>query len=230
MSFPSVRTEKMVGSTSLATDVCGGAQAARMNSSRNSSGGMTRIFGYGLISAGLLSLKSIPAPAAPAMATFILLPTPEPPRVACAAMSHFFAYLARMKFIRRWGLMRNTRTENIQEHSLQVAMIAHGLAVIRNERFGGAVDPARVALLAVYHDAEEVITGDLPTPVKYFSSEVRDAFASMSGVAQDRLLGMLPAFMRPEYEPLLRPELQADGERELVKAADRLCAYLKCIE
>src|SRR5699024_3845849 len=141
------------------------------------------------LSAGRLRTEFILRGAPAAMATFILRL-----QVACAAMSHFFAYLARMKFIRRWGLMRNSRTENIQEHSLQVAMIAHGLAVIRNERFGGAVDPARVALLAVYHDAEEVITGDLPTPVKYFSSEVRDAFASMSGVAQDRLLGMLPAF------------------------------------
>lgn len=145
-------------------------------------------------------------------------------------MSHFFAYLARMKFIRRWGLMRNTRTENIQEHSLQVAMIAHGLAVIRNERFGGSVDPARVALLAVFHDAEEVITGDLPTPVKYFSDEVREAFSSIGRVAQDRLLSMLPAFMRPSYEELLRPALQDDSERELVKAADRLAAYLKCLE
>lgn len=145
-------------------------------------------------------------------------------------MSHFFAYLARMKFIRRWGLMRNTRTENIQEHSLQVAMIAHGLAVIRNERFGGSVDPARVALLAVFHDAEEVITGDLPTPVKYFSDEVREAFSSIGRVAQDRLLSMLPSFMRPSYEELLRPALQDDSERELVKAADRLAAYLKCLE
>lgn len=145
-------------------------------------------------------------------------------------MSHFFAYLARMKFIRRWGLMRNTRTENIQEHSLQVAMIAHGLAVIRNERFGGSVDPARVALLGVYHDAEEVITGDLPTPVKYFSRQVKEAFASISSVAQERLLGMLPEFMRPAYEDLLRPELQDGEERELVRAADRLCAYLKCVE
>src|SRR5690625_3799267 len=159
------------------------------------------------------------------MATFILRL-----QVACAAMSHFFAYLARMKFIRRWGLMRNTRTENIQEHSLQVAMIAHALAVIRNKRFGGSVDPARVALLGVYHDAEEVITGDLPTPVKYFSTQVQEAFASISSVAQERLLGMLPEFMRPSYEDLLRPELQDGEERELVRAADRLCAYLKCLE
>ncbi len=145
-------------------------------------------------------------------------------------MSHFFAYLARMKFIRRWGLMRNTKTENIQEHSLQVAMIAHGLAVIRNERFGGDVDPARVALLGVYHDAEEVITGDLPTPIKYFNPKIKDAFAELGLVAQDRLLMMLPEFMRPSYEELFRDSGQVAGERELVKAADKICAYLKCLE
>ena len=145
-------------------------------------------------------------------------------------MSHFFAYMARMKFIRRWGLMRNTRTENIQEHSLQVAMVAHALAVIRIERFGGTADPARVALLAVFHDAEEVITGDLPTPIKYFNPQVRTAFGELSVVAQDRLLGMLPEFMRSHYEPLLRDGTAAQGELELVKAADRICAYLKCLE
>lgn len=145
-------------------------------------------------------------------------------------MSHFFAYMARMKFIRRWGLMRNTRTENIQEHSLQVSMIAHALAVIRNERFGGSVDAARVALLGVFHDAEEVITGDLPTPIKYFNPQIRDAFSELSVVAQERLLGMLPEFMRKEYEPLISDAAQGAEERELVKAADRICAYLKCLE
>lgn len=145
-------------------------------------------------------------------------------------MSHFFAYMARMKFIRRWGLMRNTKTENIQEHSLQVSMIAHGLAVIRNERFGGQVDPARVALLGVYHDAEEVITGDLPTPIKYFNPQIKDAFTALGAVAQDRLLSMLPEFMRPHYEQLFREDEQLAEERELVKAADRICAYLKCLE
>ena len=127
-------------------------------------------------------------------------------------MSHFFAYMARMKFIRRWGLMRNTRTENIQEHSLQVSMIAHALAVIRNERFGGSVDAARVALLGVFHDAEEVITGDLPTPIKYFNPQIRDAFSELSVVAQERLLGMLPEFMRKEYEPLISDAAQGAEE------------------
>src|SRR5690625_5794986 len=105
-------------------------------------------------------------------------------------MSHFFAYMARMKFIRRWGLMRNTRTENIQEHSLQVSMIAHALAVIRNERFGGSVDAARVALLGVFYDAEAVITGDLPTPIKYFNSQILNAFSDLSVVAQESMLGI----------------------------------------
>lgn len=145
-------------------------------------------------------------------------------------MSHFFAYLARMKYIRRWGLMRNTRTENIQEHSLQVAMIAHGLAVIRNRRFGGCVDPARVALLAVYHDAEEVITGDLPTPIKYFNPQVAEAMDGLEEVAKERLLAMLPADLAPDYRELFFPGEVVAEEEALVRAADRICAYLKCLE
>ncbi|MDF1524082.1 MAG: 5'-deoxynucleotidase, partial [Trueperaceae bacterium] len=121
-------------------------------------------------------------------------------------MSHYFAYLARMKFIQRWGLMRNTRTENIQEHSLQVAMIAHALALFENERLGArVVDPDRTALLAVYHDAEEVITGDLPTPVKYFNPKVREAVDGLEEVAKRKLLGLLPEALRPQYEPLYFP-------------------------
>lgn len=145
-------------------------------------------------------------------------------------MSHFFAYLARMKFIQRWGLMRNTRSENIQEHSLQVAMIAHALAVLSNTRFGGAVDPDRTALLAVFHDAEEVITGDLPTPIKYFNPRVKEAVDGLEEVAKQRLLDMLPGDLRDAYEPLL---LEQPGDAQswrLVKLADKLCAYLKCLE
>ena len=145
-------------------------------------------------------------------------------------MSHFFAYLARMKFIQRWGLMRNTRSENIQEHSLQVAMIAHALAVLTNTRFGGAVDPDRTALLAVFHDAEEVITGDLPTPIKYFNPRVKEAVDGLEVVAKQRLLGMLPDDLRAAYEPLLM-EQPGDAESwRLVKLADKVCAYLKCLE
>jgi 5'-deoxynucleotidase len=145
-------------------------------------------------------------------------------------MSHFFAYLARMKFIQRWGLMRNTRPENIQEHSLQVAMIAHGLAVIRNRLFGGQVDPDRTAVLALYHDVGEVITGDLATPIKYFNPQIKTAYNEIEVVARQKLFDMLPQELRPDYRSLF---FLAGDDREhwqLVKAADKICAYLKCLE
>jgi 5'-deoxynucleotidase len=145
-------------------------------------------------------------------------------------VSHFFAYLARMKFIQRWGLMRNTQVENIQEHSLQVAMIAHALAVLKNTRFGAEIDPERTALLAVFHDAEEVITGDLPTPIKYFNPQVAQAIDSVEAVAKDRLLRMLPDDLRGAYEELFFPVETDDEAWACVKAADRICAYLKCID
>jgi len=147
-----------------------------------------------------------------------------------ARVSHFFAYLARMKFIQRWGLMRNTRTENIQEHSLQVAMVAHALAVMSNTRFGGRVDPERTALLAVFHDAEEVITGDLPTPIKYFNPRVKEAIDSLESVAKQRLSDMLPDDLRAAYEPLLFERDDDAVHWRLVKLADKICAYLKCLE
>lgn len=145
-------------------------------------------------------------------------------------MSHFFAYLARMKFIQRWGLMRNTQVENIQEHSLHVAMIAHALAVLKNTRFGAEIDPDRTALLAVFHDAEEVITGDLPTPIKCFNPQVALAIDSVEAVAKDRLLRMLPDDLRGAYEELFFAAEADDEAWACVKAADRICAYLKCIE
>lgn len=145
-------------------------------------------------------------------------------------MYHFFAYLARMKLIDRWSLMRCTQKENVQEHSLQVAIIAHALALIKNKYFGGQVAPEKVALYAIFHDATEVMTGDLPTPVKYFSGELRDAYKAIEGHAVNQLLRLLPNELREEYEPLLAiPE----GEKEvkdLVKAADNICAYIKCLE
>ena len=145
-------------------------------------------------------------------------------------MSHFFAYLNRMKFIQRWGLMRNTRSENIQEHSLQVAMIAHGLALIRNRLYEGQLNPERVALLALYHDAGEVITGDLATPIKNFNPKIKTAFNEIEGVARQKLFNMLPEALRPEYESLFFG-IEADREHwTLVKAADKICAYLKCLE
>jgi len=145
-------------------------------------------------------------------------------------MSHFFAYLSRMRFIGRWGLMHSTRPENIQEHSLRVAMIAHGLAVVRNRLFAGGVQPDRVAVRALYHDASEVITGDLPRPVKYFDPEIETSYRRIETVAREKLLGMLPDALREDYAMLFRPEAALPVEEALVKAADKLCAYMKCLE
>jgi 5'-deoxynucleotidase len=144
-------------------------------------------------------------------------------------MSHFFAYLSRMRFIRRWGLMHSTHTENIQEHSLRVAMIAHALAVVRNRMFGGALDAGRVAVRAMYHDASEVLTGDLPRPVKYSSPEIETSYRRIEAVARASLLAMVPPALRDDYAPLFAPAA-GDGEEALIKAADKLCAYLKCLE
>ena len=143
--------------------------------------------------------------------------------------SHFYAYMARMKYVRRWNLRRNTRDENDQEHSLQVAMIAHALAVIRKKRYGGEIDMEKVMLLAVYHEAPEVITGDLATPIKYFNPGIKDAFKGIEHMASEKLLSYLPADLRGEYESLLLPD-ETTPEWKLVKAADRISAYLKCIE
>lgn len=145
-------------------------------------------------------------------------------------MSHFFAYLSRMKFIQRWGLMRNTQPENIQEHSLQVAMIAHGLALIKNRLYDGQVDPQRVAVLALYHDVSEVITGDLPTPIKYFNPQVKTAYNEVEVVANQKILDMLPDELKPDYEFILFTQDDDRDHWQLVKAADKICAYLKCVE
>ena len=143
-------------------------------------------------------------------------------------MYHFFAYLSRMRFIDRWALMRNSDRENIQEHSHQVAVLAHALAVIRNEYFNGHVDAGAVAAAALYHDAPEILTGDLPTPIKYYNPDIREAYRQVEHVAEDKLLHMLPEKLQPSYEKLLRP---SDPEvKELVKAADKLSAWIKCVE
>lgn len=144
-------------------------------------------------------------------------------------MSHFFAYMARMKFIQRWGLMRNTDSENIMEHSLQVAMVAHGLAVIGKELFGRTVDPERTATLALYHDASEVITGDLATPIKYFNPQIKAAYREIEGVAKTKLVALLPEALRPAYQELFSPRGEDADAWQLVRAADKLCAYLKCL-
>lgn len=145
-------------------------------------------------------------------------------------MSHVFAYLSRMKFIRRWGLMRNTYPESIQEHSLRVAMVAHALAVIRNRLFAGNVDAERAAVLALYHDATEVLTGDLPAPVKYFNPEIKNAYKEIEAAAAKRLLHMIPEALKADYQGLFFAEEADRASRELVKAADKICAYLKCLE
>ena len=143
--------------------------------------------------------------------------------------SHFYAYMARMKLIRRWSLRRNTREENDQEHSLQVAMISHALAVIRNTRYGGSIDIEKVMLLAVYPEAPEVITGDVATPIKYFNPKIKNSFKAIERMASEQLLAYLPEDLRSEYEPLLLPDENTD-EWKLVKAADKISAYLKCLE
>lgn len=145
-------------------------------------------------------------------------------------MSYFFAHLARMKLIHRWPLMRNVRTENVSEHSLQVAMVAHALAIIKNRRFGGQVNSERIAMLAMYHDASEVITGDLPTPIKYHNQQIAHEYKKIEKFAQQKLLEMLPEELQDDFRELIIEDLQTDEEHSLVKQADSLCAYLKCLE
>jgi 5'-deoxynucleotidase len=141
---------------------------------------------------------------------------------------HFFAYLARMKLIDRWSLMRCTQRENVQEHSLQVAIIAHALALINNRHFGGQLSPEKVAVQAIFHDATEVLTGDLPTPVKYFNDEIRSAYVAIEDHAVSQLLGLLPSDLQGEYAKIFSHD-DADIGRT-VKAADVLAAFIKCLE
>ncbi len=143
---------------------------------------------------------------------------------------NFFAMLSRMKYINRWGLMRNTITENIAEHSLDVAIIAHGLAVIGNTCFGKAIDSERVAVLAMFHDITEIITGDLPTPIKYFAPEIKDAYKNVEAFAGKQLLDTLPADMQREYEDIILPNPEEKELWRFVKAADKLSAFIKCVE
>ena len=138
--------------------------------------------------------------------------------------------MSRMKNIYRWGLMRNTRSENISEHSLEVAYIAHALGVINNEIFGGNLPAERLAILGMYHDVTEIITGDMPTPVKYYSPVIRNAYSEVEHVAKDEMLSGLPQIMRKHYDRVL---LETDEEEELwkyVKGADKMSALIKCIE
>lgn len=143
-------------------------------------------------------------------------------------MFKFFAFLDRMKYIKRWSLMRSVREENIMEHSHQVAVIAHALALIKNEYFGGNVNADEVVKIALYHETGEVITGDLPTPIKYFNPEINSAYKDLEKQACERILGMLPSELKGEYKKYVLPDTTKE-EYAVVKNADRLAAYLKCV-
>ena len=145
-------------------------------------------------------------------------------------MSAFYACLARLRLIRRWGLMRNVEAENVLEHSWRVSVLAHALALLRNRRFGGSVNPERAALLGLFHDAGEAFTGDLPTPVKYCNPQIRAAYHGIEREARRTLIGLLPADLRGEYRDLFEPVDEDAVEAELVRWADKLCAWLKCRE
>lgn len=143
--------------------------------------------------------------------------------------NNFYAMLSRMKYINRWGLMNNTRQENIAEHSLEVALLAHALVTISNTRFGTNLNADRVAVMAIFHDASEIITGDLPTPVKYYNEEIRKSYKQIENISERKILSMLPDDLKPSYEPLI-DATKADSELEIyVKAADKLSALIKCL-
>lgn len=144
----------------------------------------------------------------------------------------FFAAVSRMKYIERWALMRNSRPENLSEHSLDVAMIAHALCVIGNVRFGRDLQAEKAALIGIYHDASEIITGDMPTPIKYFNQDIKNAYKEIESMADRKLLERLPDDLRPAFESIFN-ESEDENERymrRLVKAADKLSALIKCIE
>lgn len=144
--------------------------------------------------------------------------------------SSFFAMLSRMKYINRWALMRNSYPENISEHSLEVGMIAHVLALISNKKYGNNLNVERAALIGMYHDCTEIITGDMPTPIKYYNKDTVEAYKYVEEQAAKDLLGMLPDYLQDEYESILFPKEGEEYLWKLVKAADRLSAYVKCIE
>lgn len=142
--------------------------------------------------------------------------------------SSFFAYLSKLRWIKRWGLKRNAHDENVMEHSWEVAVIAHSLALIKNRYFGGQLDANAIATAALYHDATEVITGDLPTPIKYHSPAILNAYKQIEHLAEQELLHLLPPAMQDDYAPLLLHHCLPTEHQDIIKAADRISAYLKC--
>lgn len=141
--------------------------------------------------------------------------------------SHFYAILSRMKNINRWGLMRNTRNENLSEHSLEVAVIAHALALIGKKRLGKNTEPDKVAVAAMFHDTSEIITGDMPTPIKYYNPEIKEAYKKIEAVAEEQLISMLPKDFRDDFREIYSPDSEITA---YVKAADKISALIKCIE
>lgn len=143
----------------------------------------------------------------------------------------FFAMLERLKFINRWALMRNNREENLSEHSLDVAILAHALCLIGNKKLGKNLNPERAAVMALFHDASEIITGDMPTPVKYLNPEIKGIYKKIEEEAVEKLLGRLPAYLEKEYREIMLPDKESfTYERKIVKAADKLSAYIKCLQ
>lgn len=145
-------------------------------------------------------------------------------------MYSFYAMMSRIKYINRWGLMNNTRNENLSEHSLEVAIIAHALGVINQKRFGGDISPERLAVLAIFHDASEIITGDLPTPVKYNNDTIKNAYKDIEEQAQKQLLKMLPTDIAEEYQSILCADESEAKLWKYIKAADKISALIKCTE
>jgi len=143
---------------------------------------------------------------------------------------HFFAYVSKLKYILRWGLKRNVENENVKEHSFDVAVIAHALAIIKNRYFDGELNPDRIALMALYHDASEVLTGDLPGPIKYFNPTIAQAYKEVEKAAEEKLITMLPESMREDFLPLIDYKQAGEEVGKLIKTADVISAYLKCIQ
>ena len=145
-------------------------------------------------------------------------------------MADFFAFINRMKYIERWGLMRNTVSDNLQEHCFQTAIIAHALALIDAKVYGGSLIPEKAAVYALYHDAPEIITGDMPTPVKYYNDSIRDTYREIEENAQNRLVGMLTDDLKDDFREIINYEETAPEYKAVIKAADKISAYIKCVE